>query len=307
MKLTQMRDFVAVADHGGLRRAARHLGVAQPALSRSIRELEHELGVTLFERTTTGMVLTPIGAAFARRSAAVQLEVDRARDEVAQLKGAAAGAVAIGLSTAPHVSLLPRVLGPFRRRFPDVRLRIIEGLFPTMEADIRDGRIDFYLGPLAEINLEGEFSVERLFENHRVVLGRRGHPLAGARSLAELVDAYWVSTSVTARSEAELSPLFERHGLPLPVIAVQTESALSTITVAASTDLLAMLPQQWLGFVKATRLLTPIRLDEPLAAPAICIVHRTRLPLTPAAEHLADLFRRAALNLRTAADTLPPA
>lgn len=303
MKLTQLRDLVAVADHGGLRRAARHLNVAQPAITRSIRELERELGVTLFERTTTGMVLTPIGEAFARRSTAVQMEIERARDEVEQLRGAGTGAVAVGLSTAPHVSLLPRVLMPFQRRFSDVRLRIIEGLFPAMEADIREGRIDFYVGPLAEVSLSGQLAVERLFENSRIVLGRRGHPLANARSLGELVDARWVATSVTARSEAELNPLFERHGLPAPVIAVQTESALSMITVAASTDLLAMLPQQWLGFVNATRLLTRIRLDTPLAAPAICIVHRSRLPLTPAAEQLCDLFRRAALNRETALTT----
>lgn len=299
MKLTQLRDLVAIGDHGGLRRAARHLGVAQPAITRSIRELERELGVTLFERTTTGMVLTPIGEAFARRMSAVQLEIERARDEVGQLKGTGTGTVAIGLSTAPHVSLLPRVLAPFQRRFPDVRLRIREGLFPAMESGIREGRIDFYVGPLAERSLSGEFAVERLFENRRIVLGRRGHPLASASSLRELVGARWVATSVTSRSEAELNPLFERHGLPTPVIAVQTESALSMITVAASTDLLAMLPQQWLGFVNATRLLTPIRLDDHLAAPTICIVHRNGLPLTPAAEQLCDLFRRSALNRET--------
>ena len=120
----------------------------------------------------------------------------------------------------------------------------------------------------------------------------------GARILAQanLVKARWVATSVTARSEAELDPLFEDQGLPSPIISVQTESALSMITVAAATDLLAMLPQQWLSFVKTTRLLTPIRLDEPLVAPAICIVHRAKLPLTPAAEHLRDLFCRSALN-----------
>lgn len=192
--------------------------------------------------------------------------------------------------------MLPRVLGPFQRRFPGIRLRILEGLFPAMEADVRDGRIDFYVGPLAEDRLSGEFAVEKLFDNRRVVLGRRGHPLAGARTLADLVNARWVATSVTARSEAELNPLFERHGLPAPTIAVQTESALSMITVAASTDLLAILPQQWLAFAHRSGLLTAIRLDEALEAPAICIVNRATLPLTPAAEHLCDLFRRAALN-----------
>lgn len=296
MKLTQIRDLVAIAEFGGLRRAARHLGVAQPAISRSIRDLERELGVTLFERDATGMVLTPIGAAVARRGAAAQIELARIPDEVNQLKGSGTGTVAIGLSTAPHVSLLPRVLASFERLYPDVRLKIIEGLFPAMEAEVREGSIDFYVGPLAEDRLAGDFVLEKLFDNYRVVLGRRGHPLRGASRLHDLVDARWVATSVTTSSEAELNPIFEQHGLPPPTIAVQTQSALSMITVAASTDMLAILPRQWLNFAKTTRLLAHIQLDEVLQAPAICIVSRSKLPLTPVAQHLCDLFRRAALN-----------
>ena len=296
MKLVQLNHLVAVAELGGLRRAARHLGIAQPAITRSIRDLEHELGATLFERSATGMTLTPIGEAFVKRSTAVQLELARARDEVQQLKGVSTGTVSIGLSTAPHVSMLPMVLEPFRRRYPDVLLRITEGLFPAIEADIRSGAIDFYVGPLSEDSLAGDFIGEKLLENRRVVLARRGHPLAGATSLAELTDARWVATSVTMNSEAELSPLFERHGLPGPTIAVQAQSALSMITVAATSDALAMLPQQWLRFVRTSRLLVHIEVREELVAPTICIVSRSRFPLTPIAQHLGDLFRRSALN-----------
>ena len=297
MKLGQLNHFVAVAQLGGLRRAARHLGIAQPAITRSIQELEHELGVTLFERSASGMTLTPIGEAFVSRSMAVQLELERARDEVQQLKGISTGTVSIGLSTAPHVAMLPLVLQPFRRRYPDVRLRITEGLFPAMEADIRGGAIDFYVGPLAEDGLAGDYISEKLFDNSRVILARRGHPLRGATALAELAEARWVATSVTMDTEAELSPLFQRYGLPKPVIAVEAQSALSMISVAASSDVLAMLPQQWLGFVRNSRLLIQIKVKEELGAPAICVVSRSRLPLTPVAQHLCDLFRRSALNL----------
>ncbi|WP_010188364.1 LysR substrate-binding domain-containing protein [Sphingomonas sp. PAMC 26605] len=296
MKLAHLNHLIAVAELGGLRRAARHLGIAQPAITRSIQELEHELGVTLFERSASGMTLTPIGKAFVRRSTAVQQELERARDEVQQLKGISAGTVSIGLSTAPHVSMLPMVLEPFRRRYPEVRLRITEGLFPAMEADIRSGAIDFYVGPLAEETLAGDYIAEKLFDNRRVILAKRGHLLRHATSLAELGDARWVATSVTMDSEAELWPLFQRHGLPKPITAVQAQSALSMITVAAASDILAMLPQQWLAFVRSSRLLVQIKVKEELAAPAICVVFRSRLPLTPVAQHLCDLFRRSALN-----------
>ena len=197
--------------------------------------------------------------------------------------------------------MLPMVLEPFRRRYPEVLLRITEGLFPAIEGDLRSGAIDFYVGPLAEDGVAGEFTTEKPFENRRVILGRRGHPLRHARSLAELEGARWVATSVTMASEAELSPLFHRHGLPKPITAVQTQSALSMITVAATSDVLAMLPQQWLGFVRSSRLLVHIKVKEDLVAPAICVVSRSRLPLTPVAQHLCDLFRRSALNQQSPA------
>ncbi len=297
MKMNHIRDVIEVASRGSLRSAARHLGVAQPAITRSIRELEHELGVALFERRITGMVLTAMGKAFLRRASAIQLELDRAKDEIDQLKGVGTGSVAVGLSTASHVALLPRVLQPFEQRYPDVKLRISEGLFPVMEADVQNGSIDFYVGPLAEDSVPSEFVVEKLFDNKRVIVGRKSHPLAGAKSLADLVHAKWVTTSVTISSKAELEPLFERFGLERPTIAVQAHTALSIIAVAAYSDFLAMLPQQWLGFVNSTNLLQRIAVREDLPAPTMFMVRRARLPLTPVAEYLCDLFRRAAVQL----------
>ena len=297
MKMNHIRDVIEVASRGSLRSAARHLGVAQPAITRSIRELEHELGVALFERRVTGMVLTGMGKAFLRRASAIQLELDRAKDEIDQLKGIGTGTVAVGLSTASHVALLPRVLQPFEDRYPDVKLRISEGLFPVMEAGVQDGSIDFYVGPLAEDSVASEFVIEKLFDNKRVIVGRKNHPLAAAKSLADLKHAKWVTTSVTISSKAELDPVFEQYGLGRPTIAVQAQTALSIIVVAASSNFLAMLPQQWLEFVNTTNLLQRIAVREDLAAPTMFMVHRARLPLTPAAEFLCDLFRRAAIQL----------
>lgn len=296
MKLSQLRDLVAVAQRGGLRRAARHLGLAQPVVSRSIRELEHELGTPLFERSTTGMVLTPVGAAFEKRCAAIQLELERACDEVRQLRGFATGKVSIGLSTAPHVSMLAQVLGNFGKRYPSVTLEILEGLFPEMESAILNGVLDFYVGPIWQGSLSRDFSVEKLFDNRRVIMGRMGSPYAGATSLREVADARWVATSVTASPDLELQPIFEELGLPQPFIAVRAHTAMSMIMATASTDMLTMVPQQWLDFARDTGRLMYIPVREELKAPPICVVHRSALPLTPAAEHLVDLFRRAALN-----------
>ena len=304
MTLNQIRNVVAIAERGSLRSAARALGVTQPAVTRSIRELEHELGVTLFERKATGMALTTLGDAFVRRASGIQHEVERVRSEMEQLKGQRTGTVSIGLSPASHVALLSRVIGPFEKRYPEVKLRVVEGLFPTMERDLQDGVIDFYVGPLAEDASPSELIVERLFGNTRHVFGRPGHRLIEATSLKELAGARWVVESLTVNGSDALRPLFASFGLPAPEVAVSGQTSLSTIVSAANSDLLAMLPQQWTAILETTGLLVRIPIRESLAAATICIVTRARMPLTPLAEKLADLFRRAAIHH---AETLPGA
>jgi DNA-binding transcriptional LysR family regulator len=297
MKLTHIRNVLAVAEYGSMRGAARTLGIAQPAITRSIREVEAELGVTLFERYARGMMLTAIGERFVRRAERIQFELHRVKDEIEQLKGSRGGSVTVGLSTVPHLTLLPKALGPFRARFGEADLTVEEGLFTRMRSDLESGRLDFYVGPLPETKLPATLISEMLFENERVIFCRKGHPLARATTLAELKGGRWITTSVTMDSEAELAPLFARHGLEAPVVAMKAPSALTMIIAAAHSDLLAMLPQQWLDFPAIPALLDRIPIAEPLPAPSLCIVRRADLPLAPAAEYLADLMRRTASNI----------
>jgi len=194
MKLNQLRDLVAIVEHGGLRAAARRLGVAQPLLTRSVRGLEKELGTPLFERQARGMVLTPLGRLFHERARGMVNELRRARDELAQAQGSGAGTVIAGLSIMPHMGLLPRALPAFRRRYPQVYLQLIEGLFPDLESQLRSGAIDFYLGA-APGTVPAGFIVEPLFSNTRAVVCRKGHPLARSRSLKALAGAEWALPS----------------------------------------------------------------------------------------------------------------
>jgi DNA-binding transcriptional LysR family regulator len=296
MKFSQIRDVVAIVDRGSLRAAAQHLGLAQPALTRSIRELEHELGAPLFERQARGMRLTRLGDAFIHRARAIQSEVRRAHEEFDQLRGLTSGRVAIGLSMASNIVFLPTIVKPFQARFPGVRLKIIEGMFPNLSERVADGEIDFYVGPVVDRPLSRAFTLETLFANDRIVVGRIGHPLGGVSSLAGLTSARWIGTSISLNRESELGAVFEMHGLPAPQIDIDVMSALSTILIAGTSDLLALLPRQYLDHPGARYLLQAIDVVERLAAPDICMVKRSSLPLTPAAEHLADLVHRTALQ-----------
>lgn len=292
MKLNQFRNIMAIAESGSLRAAARELGLAQPALSRSIQELEHELGVQLFERRARGMTLTPMGEAFLHRAGNVMSEVRRAREEIEQLNGGTSGTVAAALSIAPHLAILPKTLPHFRARYPNVELRLIEGLYPTVETGLKDGSIDFYVGPSPERKVPSELVVEKLFDNTRTILCRRAHPLAGAKSVRDLVGAHWLTTSITYSAQEELSDFFARYGLPIPRVALRSQSALTAIVSLANSDLLAMVPMQWVAFPFTAETLISIDIGEPLPTRPIAIIKRAGFPLTPAAQFLADLVRR---------------
>ena len=298
MKIHQLRDVIAIAERGSLRAAARHLGVAQPALTRSIRELEHELGAALFERRSTGVVITGIGERFIRRASAVQSELRRAREEVDQMQGQTHGSVSVCLSTVGHIALLPETLRLFRARYPGVHLDVIEGVFPTIERALRDGTLDCYIGPPPEAPSSSGLVVEKLFDNQRYIIGRKGHPLARARSLRQLAGAEWITTSITRKAEEELGPLFAQHGLPAPKLVMQSHSALTFIVAITSSDLLMMLPVQWLTSPLTRDVLQPLRVIEPLPAPPICAIRRAGLPLTPAAEYFCDMVKRAATRVK---------
>lgn len=301
MKLDHFEEVVAIAERGSMRAAARHLQIAQPALTRSLALLERELGAPLFERRARGVVATPLGEAFVARARSILTEIRRTREEVEQLRGAGTGMVTVGLSIAAHLALLPPSLRPFRARFPDIKLHIIEGFYPTLEERLRDGTVDFYIGPDGGAQPVPQLSREVLFHNRRIVLCRAGHPLAAATSLRELVGQDWVTTSITADASDEINAFFARHGLPPPRLAVRSQSALTLLTCLANSDLLAMVPAQWERFEMTGQALITIKVEEELTAPPLVLVRRSDLPLTPAALHLLDLMRRA--TSRLAAET----
>jgi DNA-binding transcriptional LysR family regulator len=272
--------------------------VAQPAFSRSIAELERELGAPLFERRAKGMVVTPLGQSFVRRATAILNVVRRARDEFEQLRGNAVGLVTIGLSIAAHLRLLPKTLRAFRKRYPKVRLHIVEGFYPTLETGLHDGSVDFYIGPDPGLALASALQKEVLVPGERAVLCRARHPLANSTSLKQLRDAEWITTSITPKAESEIGDLFRRYGLPEPSLALQSQSALTLLTCLTNSDLLAMAPAQWTDSPIANRLLTTIQVKEELYAAPIIIVTRTDVPLAPAAGFLLDIMKRAVAHLR---------
>ena len=297
MKLNQIRDIIATADTGSLRAAARLLGVTQPAITRSIRELEQELGVPLFERHQFGMQPTAMGQVMLKRARAVQEELRRAKEEIEQLQGEMTGDVRVAISTISTFALMPQAVRAFRAAHPRTVLKFIESFYQPIEGLLINGQIDFFVGPFADPGRGSRVTAETLFRNQRIVIGRKGHPLARATSIRQLGKAEWVKQALHDReSEGDFERPFSENGLPAPMVVMHTTSATATLLAVANSDLLTSVPRQMLTAPISSDLFDVLPVREDLATAPICLVRRVDLSLTPLAEFLFDMFRRAGLQ-----------
>ncbi|HYP83696.1 LysR substrate-binding domain-containing protein [Variovorax sp.] len=288
MKLHQLRDFVTTARSGSLRAAARQLGLTQPSLTKSIQQLEKELGCALFERSARGAVLSSAGRTFLPRAEAAINELQRGASELKQ----GGGSVNVALSAAITLIGLPDSVSAFQKKFPDVALRVISGSYSVMFPELRSGAVDFAIGPRPTHPLGDEYVIEDLFRNSRSVICRKGHPLQRCRSLAELTQAQWIVSGVTGVAADEHDRMFIELGLPVPRAAIQCEYGTALLTLLASTDMLAIMPRQWAESPVMSTLLSQIRIQEQLPGPDIVLIRRAGLPLTPAADWMLTLLRR---------------
>jgi len=142
MDLKQLEYFVTVVDHGGFSAAARLLGIAQPAISRQVRSLEVELRQNLLVRNGRGAAPTEAGKRLLAHARGILQQVERARREVDDVKGALVGHLAIGLPPTLARVLTTPVVREFRQRFPRATVSIVEGLSTTILEWIQVGRAD---------------------------------------------------------------------------------------------------------------------------------------------------------------------
>ncbi len=186
MRLTQIRDFLAVVAAGSIRSAARRLGVSQPAITKSVRSLEAELQVQLVHRTPHGVAMTRSGRAFFSRARVAQAELNKTVEEATQREGE--GSVAFGVGPVAAILVVPEAVSRFRKLYPLARVRVTEGMAPALMPLVRNERLDFGMGP-RPAKQDAAFTFRPLFRAEFTLVARKGHPLAKARSLAELLDA----------------------------------------------------------------------------------------------------------------------
>ncbi|HWT87545.1 MAG TPA: LysR substrate-binding domain-containing protein [Candidatus Angelobacter sp.] len=182
MELHQLRYFCAVADTGSFSRAAEQSHVSQPSLSQQILKLEDELGARLFDRLGRSVRLTEVGKAFLPRARGVLRELEAARGDVVEQKDSVGGSVTVGAIPTVAPYLLPRILTTFSKKFPQVRLTVIEEITPVLLDRLRAGVVDVAVLALPIRGHEFE-SFPLLTEPLFAVLPQK-HKLARRRSIS---------------------------------------------------------------------------------------------------------------------------
>ena len=245
MKLQQLRVLLAVAQHGSIHEAARSLHTTQPALSKTIAELERELGVTLMLRSTRGVSLTAYGTALVKRASLVEQELRHALEDIEAIRGHDEAQLHIGFTAVASSGPLPDAMASFRRRFPNVALRCFELRPQQILEGLREGRLD--LGMISTCNGPGTggFQWEPLFSVAMHIAVRAGHPLRRVRRLQALLDADWLVLDPVDDPGGPLVSTMRLHGLEMPRRMVQSASNLLGLQLATQTDLIST----WSDFV----------------------------------------------------------
>lgn len=199
MDLRVLRYFIATAEELSFVRAAERVAVSQPALGRQIAELERELGVALFERTTRRVRLTRAGEVLLSRARHILDEVERAVDETRRAGHGEIGSLTIGYLPTTMVSILPAIVAAFRTTAPGVSLAFDELLDDDQARRIASGRLD--VGFVRGLPPGSPLAAEPLLTEPFVVALPAGHRLAGAASL-ELRDLANEPLLIWPRSQA---------------------------------------------------------------------------------------------------------
>lgn len=300
MKLQALRYFIAIVETGGFRAAAEKIHVSQSAITSALQHLEDELGAPLLVRARTGVTPTRFGRMFLDHARVIERETAKAREGIAQMRGTWEGKVAFATSPAFGINVVPPVVRTFRERYPTIQLRCVDGLYPGTLEGLRDGHLDFAIGPCDLDHLEPPFLADPLLQADIAIICRTGHPRSKARSLMDLVDCEWAVSTGLGAAGAILETAFHDMNLPPLKVGIDCESFLALPGMVAMSDLLGAIPRTLLAHTLWREQLVVLPLRERLPSPIIAILRRGDIPLTPAAEELIGWIRHFALRSPTA-------
>ena len=237
LKFRHLQLFVALDDHRNLHRAAARLGMSQPAASKLLGDLEHLLGVSLFERHSRGVTPNWYGESLIRHARGMLTSLAQASDEINALKEGNAGTVSIGTVLAPAVTLLASAVERVHRDSPHLEVNIDVGVSRNLVPRLRDGEFDFAIARIPSGMPAGDFVFEEIGEEALCFVCRAGHPLAkDAFDLIPMLGYPWVLQPPGALMRQRVEHLFLHHKVAPPQRIINTPDIYMALAMVYKSD-----------------------------------------------------------------------
>jgi DNA-binding transcriptional LysR family regulator len=297
VKLRDLHIVLAVADAGSMTRAAEELAVSYPVVSKTISDLEHTLGVKLFDRSISGVQPTHYGRALLNSGAAVFDEMRRGLQQIEFIKQPDAGDLRIGSSIVVDAGLLPAVIEQFSKAFPRATLHVLPENIASQQYDsLRDRNVELVLGRLPVTMSEPDLIAETLFDEPNVVVAGAESRWAKRRNLtlAELMGEPWVLAQSGSLARSIQDEVFHNSGLE--------PSSATVLTVSLHLYMRLIETGRWIGLVPASVMrfggkqmqlkILPVKVAVP-PSPVGFITVKDRT-LTPLAERFIECTRKVA-------------
>lgn len=296
MKLSQLRNFIAVVEAGAVRQAANNLNLSQSSVSKSIQQLEDELSAEILHRNAHGVTPTVAGKALLTRAKVIEAELRHARNDVQTIQGAQVGEIRVSASPTVAMGLLPRAIIAFQRARPKVSFRISEDVYPDILPAIRTGDIDFAICLVPTRPRDETLNFISLVKDHLVPAVRADHPLIGARKLqlADLLDLDWI---IYRRSHTGLDVFeqtFASYGLALPKSTIECTSFACALALVENGDYVTLVPSQVFFGGRTPPSISLLPLDSPMQPWQVAVISRARHELSAVGlAFLAEIERMA--------------
>jgi len=243
-------------------KAAVLLGVTQPAISKSIAELERTLGVALLDRTPRGVAPTPYADLLLKRVISIFDDVRLALEEIDHLQDPTQGELRIG-APEPLLYFLTTIIDDLVARHPNMRFDVTIADTRLLLDMLRSRDLDIAFTRIADEAVGTEFETELLYDDPLVVAARSTSPWSKRRriDLAHLTDERWVLSPPDTLLGRFAHEIFGSRGLMMPRAAVVTRSVQMRVNLVATGRYLSLLPQAMLQFQRARDTLKPLKID----------------------------------------------
>jgi DNA-binding transcriptional LysR family regulator len=287
--------FLAVAELGNMANAAERLAISRPVVSKTISELEHTLGVPLFDRSAKGVVPTLYGQALLKRSVAIFDELRQSVKEIEFLADPTSGELRLGCSdfTASTVGV---AIDRMSRRYSRISFEVVSAVGIELQHELKRRNIELFVAVLEEGFDKEDFDIEILYDDPLMVLADARHPLARRRSLelAELVHEAWALPPSNTPSGMYIRDVFQASGLGLPATIVSTYSHVLRHYLVSTARFVTVLPKSMFNVLAKGLSIKSLPVRLPARRRPIAIVVSKNRTLSPIAKIFIETVRAVA-------------